>query len=96
MATHNGFWGWAIAALAAVLTAPAVAQTAPKIDFGEPAPQWLRESESYAMGGSPDDWDALAESKVKFITHCPVNREFFARCHALGIPSRSWTWSHPT
>jgi hypothetical protein len=64
---------------------PAAAQTAAKIDFGEPGPQWLRESESYAIGYDPAGWDALAQSKVKFITHCPINREFFARCHALGI-----------
>ena len=62
----------------------AVAQTA-KIDFGQPGPRWLRESESYACGFSPNDWDALAQSKVKFVTHCPINRQFFARCHALGI-----------
>lgn len=55
------------------------------INFGEPAPQWLRESESYAVGYDSASWDALAQSKVQFITHCPVNREFFARCHALGI-----------
>jgi hypothetical protein len=60
-------------------------QAPPKIHFGEPAPQWLRESESYAIGYDPGAWDALAQSKVKFITHCPVNREFFARCHGLGI-----------
>jgi hypothetical protein len=64
---------------------PAAAQIAPKIDFGEPGPQWLRESESYAIGYDPAGWDALAQSKVKFITHCPINREFFARGHALGI-----------
>ena len=62
-----------------------LAQTAAKIDFGEPAPQWLRDSESYGFAYSGSDWEALAESKVKFITHCPVNRDFFARCHALGI-----------
>lgn len=56
-----------------------------KVDFGEPGPQWLRESESYAIGYDPNGWDALAQSKVKFITHCPINREFFARCHGLGI-----------
>ncbi len=53
---------------------PAAAQTAAKIDFGEPGPQWLRESESYAIGYDPAGWDALAQSKVKFITHCPINR----------------------
>lgn len=64
---------------------PAAAQTTAKIDFGELAPQWLRESESYVLGCVPENWDLLAQSKVKFITHCPVDREFFARCHALGI-----------
>ena len=59
-------------------------ETAAKIDFGQPAPQWLRESESYACGGF-NEWDALAQSKVKFITHCPINRQYFARCHALGV-----------
>jgi hypothetical protein len=57
----------------------------PAIDFGEPAPRWLRESESYAIGYDPNGWDALAQAKVQFITHCPVNREFFTRCHAFGI-----------
>jgi hypothetical protein len=64
---------------------PLAAQTTAKIDFGEPAPQWLRESESYACGLGASDWDALAQSKVKFVTHCPINRDFFARCRALGI-----------
>jgi len=72
--------------LAAPFSAAAAELSAkPAIDFGEPAPQWLRESESYAIGYDPAGWDALAQSKVKFITHCPVNREFFARCRALGI-----------
>jgi len=62
-----------------------MAQPATKIDFGEPAPAWLRDSESYGFGYSGNDWPSLAESKVKFVTHCPVNRDFFARCHALGI-----------
>jgi hypothetical protein len=74
-----------VLALPFFLPRPAAAQTAAKIDFGEPGPKWLRESESYAIGYNPGEWDALAQSKVKFITHCPVNREFFARCHALGI-----------
>ncbi len=57
---------------------------AQKMDIGESAPDWLVESESYAMGGV-SDWAALAESKVAFVTHCPVNRDFFDRCHALGV-----------
>ena len=75
----------AIGLIAAAVAGPAAAQPAAKIDFGEPGPQWLRESESYAMRIQSGEWDALAQSKVKFITHCPINREFFARCHALGI-----------
>ena len=58
---------------------------AKQLDIGESAPDWLVDSESYAIGYNPNDWDALAQSKVAFITHCPVNREFFQRCHALGI-----------
>jgi hypothetical protein len=50
---------------------------------GESAPDWLVQSETYAFGNS--DWEALAASKVAFVTHCPVNREYFARVHALGI-----------
>jgi hypothetical protein len=73
----------AIGLIAAAVAGPAAAQPAPQIDFGEPGPQWLRDSESYAVGYDPAGWDALAQSKVKFITHCPINREFFARCHAL-------------
>ncbi len=53
-------------------------------DLGESAPDWLMDSESYCCGDS-GDWQALAASKVAFVTHCPVNREYFARCHALGI-----------
>lgn len=56
-----------------------------KMDYGEPGPQWLRESETYAIGFNPGEWAALAASKVKFITHCPINKEFFERCHTLGI-----------
>src|SRR6266516_5831985 len=58
---------------------------AKEMDIGESAPDWLVDSESYAGGCDPNDWDALAQSKVAFITHCPVNRELFARCHALDI-----------
>ena len=54
-------------------------------DTGEAAPAWLRDSETYAVGFAPGDWAALAQSKVSFITHCPVNRQFFERAHALGI-----------
>lgn len=53
--------------------------------LGESAPDWLMDSETYAVGHDPAGWDALAASKVAFITHCPVNREFFERAHALGI-----------
>src|SRR3954462_616846 len=60
-------------------------QLAKQMDVGESAPDWLVHSESYAMGCDPKDWVALAESKVAFITLCPVNRELFERCHALGI-----------
>ena len=75
-----------LAALSSLLAGLSIApaQTA-KIDFGEPAPDWLRESESYAFTYAAGNWDVLAQSKVKFITHCPVNRDFFTRCHALGI-----------
>jgi hypothetical protein len=52
-------------------------------DLGESAPDWLMDSESYAIG--IPEWEALAASKVAFITHCPVNRELFARCRALGV-----------
>src|SRR5436189_1571384 len=61
------------------------ARLAKQMDIGESAPDWLVDSESYAGGCDPNDWDALAQSKVAFITHCPVNRELFQRCHALGI-----------
>jgi hypothetical protein len=55
------------------------------LDLGESAPAWLVESETYACGADPDAWEALAASKVAFITHCPVNRDYFTRIHALGI-----------
>jgi hypothetical protein len=31
------------------------------------------------------DWDTLAQSKERFTTHCPIDRGFFERCHALGV-----------
>src|SRR5215469_489852 len=31
------------------------------------------------------DWDTLAQSKESFTTHCPIDRGFFERCHALGV-----------
>jgi hypothetical protein len=60
--------------------------TAKTLDLGESAPAWLVESETYAFGHpGPETWEALAASKVAFVTHCPVNRDYFARIHALGI-----------
>ncbi|MBI2435647.1 MAG: hypothetical protein HYV26_22560 [Candidatus Hydrogenedentes bacterium] len=58
---------------------------AQELDVGESAPDWLIEAETYAIGYSPADWGALAESKVTFLTHCPINPDFFARAHVLGI-----------
>lgn len=55
------------------------------LDIGESAPDWLVQSETYAFASSIDSWEALAASKVAFVTHCPVSREYFARLHALGI-----------
>jgi hypothetical protein len=31
------------------------------------------------------EWGALAESKVSFLTHCPSNKDFIARCHKMGV-----------
>jgi hypothetical protein len=31
------------------------------------------------------EWGALAESKVTFLTHCPSNKEFIARCHKMDV-----------
>lgn len=55
------------------------------LDVGVSAPDWLVESETYAFGSDPNAWEALAASKVAFVTHCPVNREYFERVHSLGI-----------
>jgi hypothetical protein len=55
------------------------------LDLGESAPSWLVESETYSCGADPEAWEALAASKVAFVTHCPVNRDYFTRIHALGI-----------
>jgi hypothetical protein len=52
--------------------------------MGESAPDWLMNSESYAIYHL-SDWAGLAQSKVSFITHCPVNRDYFARARAMGI-----------
>ena len=46
-------------ALAFAMPQPVAAQNAAKVNFGEPGPQWLRESESYAIGYDPNGWDAL-------------------------------------
>ncbi len=54
-------------------------------NMGESAPDWLVNAETYATYNWRDTWNALAQSKVNFITHCPVNREYFARCRALNI-----------
>jgi len=54
-------------------------------DLGESAPDWLVDSESYAIGYDPNGWEALAASKVAFVTHCPINRDYFERVHALGV-----------
>ncbi len=58
---------------------------AQQLDIGESAPDWLADSETYAFGTGPGDWDALAQSKVAFVTHCPVIRDYFERAHALGV-----------
>src|SRR5437667_428995 len=55
------------------------------MDIGESAPDWLVQSETYAFGAEPAAWESLAASKVAFATHCPVNREYFTRVHALAI-----------
>src|SRR5437868_3121969 len=47
------------------------------LDVGESAPEWLVRSETYAFGNDPKIWEALAAAKVSFITHCPINREYF-------------------
>ncbi len=44
----------------------------------------LGESVVYPNDG-PFDWISLAKSKVPFLTHCPIDKEFIARCHGLGI-----------
>jgi hypothetical protein len=31
------------------------------------------------------DWDTLVQSKIPFVTHCPIDAEFIERSHALGI-----------
>jgi hypothetical protein len=61
------------------------AKAAKALDLGEPAPDWLTQSETYGFSPRPEDWSALAASKVAFVTHCPINREYFARLRALGI-----------
>ncbi len=55
------------------------------LDAGESAPDWLVQSETYAFGNDPKAWESLAASKVAFVTHCPVSRDYFNRVHALGI-----------
>lgn len=59
------------------------------IDVPKGPAGWLAEAETLAVGfddkAQPTSWGGLAQSKVSFITHTPVNSSFFARCHALGI-----------
>ena len=31
------------------------------------------------------DWGTLAESKCTFTTHCPIDKNFIDRCHAMGV-----------
>ncbi|HYM00871.1 MAG TPA: hypothetical protein VEZ90_18080, partial [Blastocatellia bacterium] len=44
-------------------------------------PQWVWEPWQNGIL----DWGTLAQSKVPFITHCPVNKEFIERCHRMGV-----------
>ena len=81
-----GLMSWATAALAVGWPTDAELRSAAKsIDVGEPAPEWLVRSETYCFSPQPNDWAALAASKVAFVTHCPINKEYFDRVHALGI-----------
>ncbi len=88
-------WVWAMVwgCAACPITASAVEwpsrsdrdSAAKAMGVGESAPDWLVQSETYAFGSSVNDWESLASSKVAFVTHCPIHREYFARVHALGI-----------
>jgi|GEM_PF-1119599 len=92
-----GLWAVGLAVSSLVLTTGAApAQTpseqwlartkiAQQQGMGESAPDWMVNAETYASYSWRDTWNALAQSKVAFITHCPANREYFARCRALNI-----------
>ena len=60
-------------------------ELAKRMDIGESAPDWLMDSETYGFAYSAENWAALVESKVAFVTHCPASHAFFERAHALGI-----------
>jgi hypothetical protein len=55
--------------------------------------RWPGPAETYSMPSTQAidtvsgdyEWGALAESKVTFLTHCPSNKEFIARCHKMGV-----------
>jgi len=51
--------------------------------WGEPAPEWLRTSETY--GEAVRDWRLLNESKWTFVTHVPHRREYLAALRRKGL-----------
>ena len=64
----------------------AASSPAAQADAGaERAPDWVLHSETYAIDSVGASWEALAASKVAFVTHCPISAEYFRRVHALGI-----------
>lgn len=58
-----------------------------------PASDWLAAADTFAVTWTLEappkpwewEWDALAQSRVPFITHCPNNAEFLRRAQALGV-----------
>jgi hypothetical protein len=64
---------------------PPSTQTQAKPELKDiPAPEWLRDAETFALAND-FTWETLAASKISYVTHCPVNPEYFERMHGLGI-----------
>ena len=46
---------------------------------------WLFDAETYISYNTPNIWDTIAQTKVTFVTHCPINAELIERFHTWGI-----------
>lgn len=52
-------------------------------NWGEPAPKWLREAETY--GEAVRDWGLISRSNWSFVTHVPHSKEYIGQLPEMGI-----------